>query len=198
MTRSWTASACTRSRRPRRKARNVNSPGSASRAPAEVAAATICLRITGLPCPLISMTSSPVYERGPGKYVASTRSRGAASSRIHSVGQRRAPRLQTRRRGENPARDGDCACPAHSDDADAPRTRWRRDGDDRVVGDEHPRPRPAAPCVKGGPRECANGLANARTRRPRSPQPEAVMSTVFMKASPTLSDDTPDMSATAR
>ena len=48
----------------------MNSPGSASRAPASTAASTIASDTTGLPCALISTTSSPVYEAGAGKYVA--------------------------------------------------------------------------------------------------------------------------------
>ena len=46
--------------RPFRKARSVNSPGSASRAPAATAARTISASSATLPWTLISMTSSPV------------------------------------------------------------------------------------------------------------------------------------------
>ena len=58
--RSRTASAWVRSMRPCRKARCVNSPGRASRAPASRAAAPAGSRITGDPCAAISSTSSPV------------------------------------------------------------------------------------------------------------------------------------------
>ncbi len=70
--RSATASACARSSRPFRYARSVNSPGSASRAPRAIAASTMPRRITGLPCALISTTSSPVYDAGAGKPVTIT------------------------------------------------------------------------------------------------------------------------------
>ena len=56
-----TASAWTRSRLPFRNARSVNSPGSASRAPARDRARDDRVRARpGLPCALISTTSSPV------------------------------------------------------------------------------------------------------------------------------------------
>ena len=47
--RSATASACIRSTRPFRNARSVNSPGSASRAPASIAALTICAQHHRIP-----------------------------------------------------------------------------------------------------------------------------------------------------
>ena len=65
MIRSRTASAWERSRRPFRKARFVNSPRSAGRAPARTTSARTVRRISGPPWQLISSVSSPVYEWGP-------------------------------------------------------------------------------------------------------------------------------------
>ena len=69
-----TASARERSIFPFRNARRVNSPGSACRQPASrMAPKTFCVTSTP-PWQLISTESSPVYECGPRKTVASTSS----------------------------------------------------------------------------------------------------------------------------
>ena len=65
--RSATASACARSSLPLRKARSVNSPGRASRAPNAHARRSSRSSNTALPCPCNSSTCSPVYEAGAGK-----------------------------------------------------------------------------------------------------------------------------------
>ena len=57
---SITASACVRSILPLRKARCVNSPGAAIRAPAAKTASSTERATTTPPCPLTSTTSSPV------------------------------------------------------------------------------------------------------------------------------------------
>ncbi|MCY1286884.1 hypothetical protein D9M69_369840 [compost metagenome] len=72
--RSATASAWARSSLSLRKARRVNSPGSARRRPMLSPAcrqrvSSICIT-TGPPWPCNSSTSSPVYELGAGKYSA--------------------------------------------------------------------------------------------------------------------------------
>src|SRR5258706_1255176 len=69
-----------RSRLPLRNARSVNSPGSASRAPAAIARPSTACSTTGLPWPVISTTCSPVYECGAGKNVATTSSSADALS----------------------------------------------------------------------------------------------------------------------
>ena len=74
--RSRTASARRRSILPERKARSVNSPGRASRAPHAPAARTSRSTTAGLPCTEISPTSSPVNEAGEAKYVTSAVSIG--------------------------------------------------------------------------------------------------------------------------
>ena len=58
--RSAMASAWARSSLPLRKARSVNSPGRARRAPERDQRATSCCSTTGLPCACSSTTSSPV------------------------------------------------------------------------------------------------------------------------------------------
>ncbi len=75
--RSATASACARSSLPARKARWVNSPGSASLAPASRMARRTACGAALPPCVVSSTTSSPVALVGPRKTVAtawSTRS----------------------------------------------------------------------------------------------------------------------------
>ncbi|MNN20426.1 hypothetical protein D3C81_1337050 [compost metagenome] len=72
--RSATASAWARSSLSFRKARRVNSPGSATRRPisrpdSRQRDSSICMT-TGPPWPCSSSTSSPVYEFGAGKYSA--------------------------------------------------------------------------------------------------------------------------------
>jgi hypothetical protein len=65
--RSATLSAWARSSLPLRKARRVNSPGSARRAPSSRQRASSICMTTGPPWPWSSMTSSPVKEWGAGK-----------------------------------------------------------------------------------------------------------------------------------
>ncbi len=65
--RSATASAWARSSLPSRKARRVNSPGSARRAPASRHTPSSARMTTGPPWPCNSSTASPVYECGAGK-----------------------------------------------------------------------------------------------------------------------------------
>jgi hypothetical protein len=72
--RSRTASACVRSSRPARKARWVNSPGSARRAPSSSARRNRSSSTTGEPCAAISTRSSDVYELGAAKNVTSASS----------------------------------------------------------------------------------------------------------------------------
>ena len=89
--RSATASACSRSMRPLTTARRLNSPGSAGRAPAATHAANTDAGTTRPPCVHSSSTSSPVYELGAGKNVAS-----ASSSCTPSTGCLSATRVATR------------------------------------------------------------------------------------------------------
>src|SRR5581483_7047555 len=70
-------SACKRSIFPFDTARRVNSPGSASRAPAASSAAKANAGTSWPPCKLNSTRSSPVYECGPVYTVTTPRSTGA-------------------------------------------------------------------------------------------------------------------------
>ncbi len=83
--RSATASAWARSSLPLRKARRLNSPGSASRAPrSRQRASSICMT-TGPPWPCSSSTSSPVKECGPGKNSNIPLSTAAPSAALKSA-----------------------------------------------------------------------------------------------------------------
>ncbi len=80
---SATASAALRSSLPFRKARRVNSPGPAGRAPAWNSARRVSPATAGLPWTCSSTTSSPVALRGPSIASASPRSSTSpATSRI--------------------------------------------------------------------------------------------------------------------
>ncbi|MCW0417677.1 hypothetical protein NB689_003431 [Xanthomonas sacchari] len=68
--RSAIASAWARSSLRLRKARSLNSPGRAGRAPSSQQRATRCRSSTGLPCACSSSTSSPVKLRGAGNHSA--------------------------------------------------------------------------------------------------------------------------------
>ena len=68
--RSATLSACAKSILSFKKARWVNSPGLAIRAPSRKQRFNTLFNTTGPPCPCNSSTSSPVYEFGSGKYRA--------------------------------------------------------------------------------------------------------------------------------
>jgi len=58
------ASACSTSSFPLNTARRVNSPGSATRAPRAMSAATTVVATTRPPCVMISTKSSPVNDAG--------------------------------------------------------------------------------------------------------------------------------------
>ena len=84
--RSATASAWVRSSLPFRKARRVNSPGSARRNPCRRSTAMTEASTARLPCRCSSATSSPVALRGPGNHSASASSSASPLSGIAHAG----------------------------------------------------------------------------------------------------------------
>ena len=89
--RSAIASACTRSSLPLRKARRVNSPGSARRSPSRPSAAISAASTARLPCRCNSATSSPVALCGAGNHSTSPSSMSSplAGSRSRTCRARR-------------------------------------------------------------------------------------------------------------
>ena len=124
---------------------------------------------------------------------------GSAANGVERVRQRGVPRLQGGRRRKNRGRHLHRPGSAHADHADAAGTRCRRNGHDRVVGGEHASLRTGPPRLDGlaAPAR-AERASNGRPGPREAVHSPAVMRTVFMKASPMLSDETPATSATAR
>ncbi len=96
---------------------------------------------TGLPCALISTTSSPVKERGAAKKVTIDAVEHApartVAARLDDLGQRRVPRAKVLDAARQMPRDGMRVRTRQADDADAAASRGRRNGGDGVGCGEH-------------------------------------------------------------